>query len=66
MHEAQKKKEDATKVPRRSSPARLGNAIRVSDRNGQSYAEILKEMEAKANPIDAGLEASPVQYSGKN
>ena len=32
---------------KRPTPARSGDAIRVSVRDGQSYADILKEMKAK-------------------
>ena len=35
---------------KRSTPARSGDAIKVSARDGQSYADILKEMKAKVNP----------------
>ena len=35
--------------PKRSSPARSGDAIKVSAKDGQSYAGILKEMKAKVD-----------------
>ena len=34
---------------KRSTPGRSGEAIQVSARNGQSYADILKEMKAKVS-----------------
>ena len=33
--------------PKNSSPARSGDAIKVSAKEGQSYVDILKEMKAK-------------------
>ena len=47
------------KVPGRFLPASPGDAIRVSVRDGQSYAEILKEM--KVNTMDAGLEVLTIR-----
>ena len=44
--------------PKHSSPARSGSAIKVSVKEGQSYADILKEMKAKVDPRRAGLEVS--------
>ena len=41
--------------PKRSSPARSSDAIKVSAKDGQSYADILKEMKAKVDPRKAGL-----------
>ena len=38
------------KVPRRSPAASLGDTIRVSAKDGESYAEILKAMKATVNP----------------
>ena len=38
------------KLPRRSQAARSGDAIRVSAKDGESYADILKAMKAKVNP----------------
>ena len=40
---------------KRSSPARSGDAIKVSARNGQSYTGILREMTVKVDPGRAGL-----------
>ena len=42
--------------PKRSTPARSGDAIKVSAKEGQSYADILKEMKAKVDPRKAGLD----------
>ena len=42
------------KLPRRSPAARSGDAIRVSAKDGESYAEILKAMKAKVSPQNAG------------
>ena len=39
---------------RRSPTARSGEAIRVSAKDGESYAEILKAMKAKVNPQNSG------------
>ena len=41
---------------KRSTPARSSDAIKVSTRDGQSYADILKEMKAKVDPRRAELE----------
>ena len=41
---------DKGKLPRRSPPAVWGDAIRVSAKDGESYAEILKAMKAKVTP----------------
>ena len=41
---------------KRSTPTRSGDAIKVSVKDGQSYAVILKEMKAKVDPRKAGLE----------
>ena len=46
-------------------PTRPGDVIRVSTRNGQSYADCVKEMKANVNPIDAGLEILTIQRSRK-
>ena len=44
------------KLPRDSSAARSGDAIRMSAKDGESYAEILKAMKAMVNPQNAGAE----------
>ena len=41
---------DKGNLPRRSPAARSGDAIRVSAKDSESYAEILKAMKAKLNP----------------
>ena len=38
------------KMPRRSPAAMSGGAIRVSAKDGESYADILKAIKAKVNP----------------
>ena len=44
------------KLLRRSPTARSGDAIRVSAKDGESYAEILKTMKAKVNPQNSRAE----------
>ena len=48
-------------VARRSPAARLGDAIRVSAKDGESYADILKAMKAKVNPRNAGAEVLSIR-----
>ena len=55
MPSAQDPKEKG-KLPRRSLAARSGDAIRVSAKDGESYAEILKSMKAKVDPQNSGAE----------
>ena len=50
---------------KRSSPARSGDAIKVSAKNGQSYADILKEMKAKVDPRKAGIEVLSIRRTRK-
>ena len=50
---------------KRSTPARSGDAIRASARDGQSYADILREMKAKVDPRKAGLEVLPIRGTWK-
>ena len=48
------------------SPAdRSGNAIRVSTKDGESYAEILKAMKAKVNPQNSGAEVLSIRRTRK-
>ena len=49
------------KLPRRSPAARSGDAIRVSAKDGESYADILKIMKAKVNPQNAGEEVLSIR-----
>ena len=49
------------KLPRRSPAARPVDAIRVSAKDGESYADILKAMEAKVNPQNAGAEVLSIR-----
>ena len=46
----------AKQKSKRSTPTMSGDAIRVSTKGGQSYADILKEMKAKVDPQKAELE----------
>ena len=48
-----------------SSPARLGEVIKVPARNGQSYANILREMKAKVDPWRAGLAVLSIRRTRK-
>ena len=45
--------------------ARSGDAIKVSARDGQSYADILKEMKAKIDSRRAGLEVLSIRRTRK-
>ena len=47
------------------TPARSGEAIKASARNGQSYADILKEMKAKVDPRKAALEVLSIRRTRK-
>ena len=49
------------KFARRSSAARSGDAIRVSAKDGEPYADILKAMKAKVNPQNAGAEVLSIR-----
>ena len=49
------------KMPRRSPAARSGDAIRVSEKDGESYAEILKAMKAKVGPQSSGAEVLSIR-----
>ena len=44
------------KLPRRTPAARSGDAVRVSAKDSESYAEILKAMKARVNPQNSGAE----------
>ena len=55
----------ATPKLKRSTPARSGDTIKVSAKEGQSYADILKEMKAKVNPRKAGLEVLSIRRTRK-
>ena len=58
---SEQKPRTKVKLPRRSPAARSGDAIRVSAKDGESYADILKEMKAKVNPQSAGAEVLSIQ-----
>ena len=45
--------------------ARSGDAIKLSARDGQSYADILREMKMKVDPWRAGLEVLSIRRSRK-
>ena len=47
------------------APARSVDAIKVSAKDGQSYADILKEMKAKVDPRKAGLEVLSIRRTRK-
>ena len=49
----------------RPTPARSGDALKVSARDGQSYADILKEMKAKVDPRKVGLEVLSIRRTRK-
>ena len=53
------------KVPRRSPAARSGDAIRVSAKDGESYAEILKAMKAKVDPQSSVAEVLSIRRTRK-
>ena len=57
---AQDPKENG-KLPRPSPAARSGDAIGVSAKDGESYAEILKAMTAKVNPLNAGAKVLSIR-----
>ena len=52
------------KLPRRSPTARSADAIRVSAKEGESYAEILKAINAKVDPQNSGAKSSPSEEQG--
>ena len=57
--------ESTKKALRRSLPAWPCDTIKVSTRDGQSYAEILEVIKAKVNPMDAELGARTIRRSRK-
>ena len=61
MLQAQGKKETA----KRSTPTRSGDAIKVSVRDGQSYAYNLREMKGKVDPWKSSLEILSVRWTRK-
>ena len=52
-------------MPRRSPAARSGDAIRVSAKDGESYAEILKAMKGKVDPQNSGAEVLSIRRTRK-
>ena len=53
------------KVPRRFPAARSSDAIRVSAKDGESYAEILKAMKAIVNPQNSGAAVLSIRRTRK-
>ena len=58
-------KEKMKKMLKRSPSTGQSDAIKVSAKDGQSYADILKEMKARVNPQDSGLEVLSVRRTRK-
>ena len=54
------------KMPKLFPTARLGDDVRVSAKNGESYAEILKAMKAKVNPQSAGAEVLSIRRTRRD
>ena len=52
-------------MPRRSPAASSGDAIRVSAKDGESYAEILKAMKGKVDPQNSGAEVLSIRRTRK-
>ena len=52
---------EKVKMPCRSPAARSGDAIRMSARDGESYADILKAMKAKVDPQSSGAEVLSIR-----
>ena len=46
--------------------ARSNDAVRVSAKDGQPYAEILEAIKTRVNPSDAGLEVLSIRKTRKN
>ena len=55
----------AKQMLKHSRPARSGDAIKVSAKDGQSYADILREMKAKVDPWRAGLKVLSIWRTRK-
>ena len=54
------------KTPGRSPTARSGNAIRVWTKDGESYAEILKAMQAKVSPQNSRAEVLSIRRTRRS
>ena len=66
MHPVQKAQGTVARPKlKRSSRARSGESIKVSARDGQSYADILREMKAKVDPRRAGFEVLSIRGTRK-
>ena len=65
VQEAQKKKEKKGKTPKRSALVRSDDAIRVSAKEGQCYAKILKVINARVDPSDAKLKVLTIRRTRK-
>ena len=63
MAAGRKKKEEkeGKKLPRRSPAGRSGDVVRISAKDGESCAEILKAMKARVNPQDSGAEVLSIR-----
>ena len=48
-------------MPWRAPAARSGDAVRVSTKDGESYAEILKAMKVRINPQDSEAEVLTIR-----
>ena len=55
---------DKGKLLRRSVVVSSVDAVRVSAKDGESYAEILKALKAKVNPQNSGARSSPSEERG--
>ena len=53
-------------MPKRFPAARSGNAVRVSEKDGESYAEMLKVMKAKVNPQSAETEVLSIRKTRRD
>ena len=53
------------KAPKRRPAARSSDAVRISEKDGQSYADILRDMKAQVNLTDAGLEVLSLRRTRK-
>ena len=65
MEKKRKKKKQKprvkAKLPGKTPAAKSGEAVRVSARDGESYAEVLKAMKATVNPQTWGAEVLSIR-----
>ena len=59
------KKEKRAEEPAQKAPARSGDAIKVSAKDSQSCADILREMKAQVDHRKAGLEVLSIRWTRK-